>query len=123
LNERRYLLEIPALWAMSGWSWIQLETETGVPESDLRQLLDELGFRRSPGTAGWVAGPCASCERVRPPELLDEDFRCSNCRDKPVVQVDGYPWGTEPAPDSDHWFALEREASFYRRFIRDGSQS
>jgi hypothetical protein len=68
------------LWSLDGASWVPLESQTGLPEAELRQVFMELGFTRA-GTYPpyWSQGPCLDCMTPFPRGELDTDHRCTTC--------------------------------------------
>ena len=113
-TERAPVLDLPTLWGWSGWSWIQMETATGIPERELKGIAAEHGFVKAGGGGSWARGPCVRCRKTYSPDDLDETWRCPSCSE---AQRSGYRWGAEPRTHRE-WLAVERIASDYRRRYR-----
>lgn len=101
-------VDLLTLWLLDECSWIQLESQTGLPEEELREIADAVGFVRLQGSQRWNRGPCVSCGEAYDAEELDEIHRCATCRRKLSKN------GTAPT-----WLERERAASRERMAQRD----
>lgn len=72
--------DLTTLWLLDQCSWIQIESMTGTPEEELREIAEARGFERYQGSQRWNRGPCIDCEDVFDAEDLDEVHRCEECQ-------------------------------------------
>ena len=68
------------IWAMSGSSWVQMESMLGVRgQGEVRHLLATHGFTRARKGSRFSMGPCLHCNESLSVECLNAKHICRGC--------------------------------------------